>query len=318
MIILVILLVYGHFPIWSPYIISYYSETYFDAEIGPTALSIAGNASNDTEKVIRIMEWQSKNMRNIWNKCKAFSMGNLCITLFPPNVCIRLVGHDNPSWILFSRCGACEEYALIFTELAKSLNITARSIHNHGEDHNWVEVFIDNRWIVVDPSINRFNVSPSMYDLKWANRSYVYALDDYGNQIDITKRYTGTGTLIVNVESEGNTTVFVHSNSVKHNNPTDLNCTVSGNGTCKFEIGGNDYTIVAVTGEGIIFSDQKNIILDEGSTTIIDLSPKYLDISRSVPTSFVNILTILLLWFLIGFIGWEINIIKTAHKAINN
>lgn len=60
-------------------------------------------------------------------------------------------------WILASRCGACIEYSLLYRGLAVASNLTVRSVHNPGEDHNWDEVLINGSWVIVGPGWPKFN-----------------------------------------------------------------------------------------------------------------------------------------------------------------
>ena len=69
-------------------------------------------------------------------------------------------------------------------------------------------------------------------------------------------------------------------------------------------------------GEGIVFSDQKDVVLEEGKTTTIKLSPRNLDLLRSIPTPITNFLIIILLWIIFGFIDWETYQIKEQKRNI--
>jgi transglutaminase-like putative cysteine protease len=55
-------------------------------------------------------------------------------------------------------------------------------------DHVWVEVFINNHWVHVDPTEKRIN-QPLMYANEWnKDVNLVYALTDK-ETVDVTKAY---------------------------------------------------------------------------------------------------------------------------------
>ena len=55
-------------------------------------------------------------------------------------------------------------------------------------DHVWVEVFIDDGWVHVDPTTKRIN-EPLMYALGWKKDvNLVYAVTE-GQIVDVTKTY---------------------------------------------------------------------------------------------------------------------------------
>lgn len=58
-----------------------------------------------------------------------------------------------------TRQGVCQDYSHIFIGLARYLGIPARYANGlplgNGESHAWTEVYIDSKWIGVDPTENR-------------------------------------------------------------------------------------------------------------------------------------------------------------------
>jgi len=246
--------------------------------------NITGNATTDIEKAKAIYDWfgsNSGNMKNVWHKKILFQIYPLTINLEPPYLCIRLIKHKYSLWILTSRCGACEEYALLYMEMANEAGLKVRSIHNHGEEHNWDEVFIDGRWVIVDPSQRLFDPDPSIYELgRRLNISYVFALYPNSSIEDVTSRYTRTSTIKIKVTTnEGNVvpnaTVIVYS---KNYNPvgqfTGLTCKTDENGRCVFQLGGGKYKIEVIDSSVIPRLAEIELEVKEGSTITASLHAK--------------------------------------------
>ncbi len=301
------ILVYFLFPVYSPYIIKHYSEIN-EKRLSTIASGIAGNYSSKEEAVKKIMSWEKKIMVGVWGSnsfCGFFGSNNLCLVISPPYLCVRLVSHENPSWIITSRCGACEEHALLFAELANSINITTRSIHNHGEDHNWDEVWINDSWIAVNPSDNAYDVNLSQFGVgRKLNISYVFAIYPNGTEEDVTDRYNDTKinklTIFIKEQHDStkNVSVAVVSYSYKKDDLIANTCTVKPNEKCVFKLGVANYRIVAVKDGFLKFSDTKNIFLDKDTEMI--LQPDNLDIIASIPYYLVYLITAILFWILVG------------------
>lgn len=81
--------------------------------------------------------------------------------------------------------GDCTEYAQLFVTLSRLNGIPAREVsglvYGYGEDdskfygHAWAEVWLDNRWLEVDPGWNEFNVDASHLQLSEAS---IYSFND--------------------------------------------------------------------------------------------------------------------------------------------
>ena len=91
--------------------------------------------------------------------------------------------------VIKNKVGDCTEYAQLFVALARLNNIPAREVGGfaYGYDepessfygHAWAEVWIDNKWVEVDPGWNEFDVDASHLRL---SNSFDYGL---GNQIKL-------------------------------------------------------------------------------------------------------------------------------------
>jgi len=246
------------------------------------AKSIFENKTDDVSKVKAILKWQEENMLTSSTYANSYQIlfSNLNIIPKPPKICIRLSGQENPKWTLISKCGACEEDALAFMELAKLGNITVRSIHMDGEDHVFDEVLINGSWIIIDPTQgtrNGYNVSHDFFEKAWKlNISYAYAIYPNDTVEDVTYRYTNISNLTLKLidsrnNSVENATVLVFSNNRYDHWFTNLTCITDSRGTCKFTLGDGNYTIEA--NKGSLFGDAR-VALKEGTNQKVTLNVK--------------------------------------------
>lgn len=59
----------------------------------------------------------------------------------------------DPYWAAYYNTGACIELAAIFNETATQAGFKSRIVGTKNEDHAWNEVFLDSRWVHVDPTL---------------------------------------------------------------------------------------------------------------------------------------------------------------------
>lgn len=272
------------------------------------------NATNDVEKTKAILSWFDRsngNIKNTYGKKLLLEMYPLHIFLEKPYFCIRIIQHKYPLWILTSHCGACGEYSLLFREMANAANLNVRSIHNPGEDHNWDEVLIDGKWIIVDPTrVNLlhnstgFNYSAFDYEIgRGLNISYVFAEYPNGNEEDISYRYTNLSRITFTlIDRRGsfisNAVIYAISNNLKNIQiDTMLNCTTNEKGQCSLTIGGGNYKFIAKTNDFIPLSNETSKIIEENKKYNVTLILKR-DILKSQQLSQIFLIVIIiLLWF---------------------
>ncbi len=280
--ILIPLLMLFLFPTYSPFIVGSIADSNED-RVESLAEKITKNSESDIEKARALYNWSYRgagNIAGVYNKDILLRIYPLNIYSEYPYFCIRLKGHDNPLWVLTSRCGACDEYSLIYMELADAAGLNVRSIHNRGEDHNWDEVIIDDNSIIVDPSWPKYNSSHSFYDNRRGgevNLSYAYALYPNGTKKDVTRDYTEVGNItlrLLNAQEENlpNISVQVFSNNYKKGTNTGLSCTSNGNGECTFTLGGGNYTFKAEQ-ESLInpLFNRTTLSVEEGKNKTINI-----------------------------------------------
>ena len=282
---------------------------------------IISNYTDDFNKTITILKWFDKGSGNIDNILKnpnILQVYPLHVYLYQPYYCIRLNGHNNSKWILKSRCGACEEYAMFFMQIADTSNLTVRSIHDRGYDHNWDEVLINGEWVVVDPSIvdlennqTGFNISRSYFDNNWGRlgMSYVYALYPNGTMEDVTYRYTNVSNLTIIAFDESknaipNVNIRILSHNHKKNVDTDLILTTNSKGKNNLKIGGGSYTIISKINDGnmnLINKTTINIVENKNISLPIILRKDNFWWTQNIPYRMTSIILIILYSFLLWF-----------------
>lgn len=282
---------------------------------------IISNYTDDFNKTITILKWFDKGSGNIDNILKnpnILQVYPLHVYLYQPYYCIRLDGHNNSKWILRSRCGACEEYAMFFMQIADTSNLTVRSIHDRGYDHNWDEVLINGEWVVVDPSIvdlennqTGFNISRSYFDNNWGRlgMSYVYALYPNGTMEDVTYRYTNVSNLTIITFDESknaipNVNIRILSHNHKKNVDTDLILTTNSKGKNNLKIGGGSYTIISKINDGnmnLINKTTINVFENKNISLPIILRKDNFWWTQNIPYRMTLIILIILYSFLLWF-----------------
>lgn len=103
-----------------------------------------------------------------------------------------------PIQIIHQCNGRCGEFALLYNGLLLANGYKSRIVidcstlkdktKKAAGDHVWVEVFINNRWVHVDPTEKRID-QPLMYVKEWnKDVNMIYALTDK-EIVDVTKTY---------------------------------------------------------------------------------------------------------------------------------
>jgi hypothetical protein len=261
---------------FGPFAWVYLNSTFFGRqEILNTARAIASKESSQEKILDLIADWLKEHM--------TYDTKSSYFYPVPPFLLWRMSSPD-PAWVMTIKRGGCEEYAILFTEMARSVGIESRVVHNPSEDHVWSEVFINGSWTHFDPTLskgNRFN-NPGLYERSrekggWGKQlSYVFFIDNNGTQQDITERYTSTGRLIIKVEKDNapveNAKVIVKSRFLMENSPSyRVPLFVSekytnATGLCSFDLGGNNFTVIAQLGTVFGYKDETIVHLNENDS----------------------------------------------------
>ena len=123
----------------------------------------------------------------VLQKMLSYYLANFTYSLSVPGI-TRWNGAKNEPLAVFWRekQGFCEYYATLATLVLRRLNIPARyvtgfanpevveglpySIFRRKHSHAWVEAYVDNRWVIFDPTppiLPQFAESPSWWSVKW-------------------------------------------------------------------------------------------------------------------------------------------------------
>ena len=269
-------------------------------EITNVGIDVTKNVVGDKNKAFAISDWitPSENNAGIQFDDKSWDV-NL----------VNHLGLRSPEITFFMRRGLCLEFAEIFVLMAEAVGMQARVVGTSGESHAWVEIYSNGRWINYDPYLKRYDSydNPGYYendldDGKYHKRlSYVYYRDETGELIDLTKKYTQTGELIVSVTNNGQPSdaeMTIKSHHLKESIGGDwqpLNAfigTADFRGNFQAELGGNHYTVMAEKFDFpylTIFRATEEIDLEEGKKTEIELK-----LQPEVVTETVTIIVIVI------------------------
>jgi len=221
-------------------------------EIQRISQLVIHNESNSIKILHNIADWLDENIE--YDQSKSYQFGWLKIRRkIPPNA----------QYTVIVKRGACEEYAVLFKAISCELGFDCRVIHNPGEDHSWNEVMINGSWIHFDSTLtsdNRFNntghYERPRFEGGWGKKlSYVFFQDKIGEQYEVTKKYTNTGTLIIEFNNSKfpifDIDLIIKSKSLmewkpdKYKNPIKaLKKNNNDVGQYQLELGGNNYIIV--------------------------------------------------------------------------
>lgn len=250
------------------------SQLYGQQTINQVAHQLAANESDPIAILNNIADWEHDHI----------TYDEHLIYSYPVSPFMLLRSSD-PAWIMTIRRGGCGETASLFSAMAQSAGIESRIIQNPGEDHGWCEVLVNNTWTMFDPGLgknDRFNNS-GFYERNmpqgWGKPlSFVYTKAPNGTIIDVSKTYTNTGQLNVQVLKDNlpvsHAKVIIQSHSLVDNfgwkeplvaveNFTDEQ------GVCKFSLGGNNYTVISELGSIFGFKNETVVSLIEGGSLSI-------------------------------------------------
>ncbi|PWJ65819.1 Transglutaminase-like superfamily protein [Fibrobacter sp. UWB8] len=151
-------------------------------DIVPTDSISANSAATDSAAPAKSMPDSL-----VLQKMLAYYLANFTYSLSVPGM-TRWNGAKNEPLAVFWRekQGFCEYYATLATLVLRRLNIPARyvtgfanpevveglpySIFRRKHSHAWVEAYVDNRWVIFDPTppiLPQFAESPSWWSVKW-------------------------------------------------------------------------------------------------------------------------------------------------------
>lgn len=219
---------------------------------------------------------------------------------------------NDPYWIAHYNAGACHELAILFNETVTRAGFNSRIVYTNAEDHVWNEVFLDEQWVHVDPTLyyhyyrNGWNFSNSWFDTPeiyqgpnfWHNGySQVFVL---GTNQDISKNYLKMGNLSL-ITSDNVDKIVIKP--VTFARDIELPGNTS---TCSISLGEKEYfikTIIFDSNPIFVYEDSGYATVRENETTVLYLeSPTKILYWPMVMT----ILCILILLSLFIFIYYNI------------
>ena len=115
------------------------------------------NQTNDTyKKLEKIAIWEGKNIWYVYGTDPSLKIGNYEFYTSDLSLRVRVKGGqftNDPKWIAYYKVGGCGELASLFSYVANRAGFKTRVINDPGIDHSWVEIKINDSWVVADPTI---------------------------------------------------------------------------------------------------------------------------------------------------------------------
>ncbi len=317
-IILAVLSIILFMELYMPLIMHWSSEYYIKDKLKEFSNNYTQNIPSTEDKATALLRWEYANYKGV------YTYGQLPFIPFIRykgsnfKICQRTDKDNDPSWIFFSKCGACGESAMLYAELVSAIGLKSRVIKNPGEDHSWDEVLINNTWIVMDPSWNATNVPRSYYG-EAKNLSYVF-YEENGRITDITREYTNkTGVLIIKIpEKYKNPDIKVISHFLSPHRDSEYNCRWINN-TCEAQLGINNYTLIVTAGKFIRMYDKQETSVEQDSIKELEFKPNRIYLVPLIQNKItVFILCFLLVVFFWGCMGIVHSLFKTKKYFTSN
>ena len=197
---------------------------------------------------------------------------------------LSLLFCEDPYLIAYYKTGACGALAVLFNKTATEAGYNSRIVGTQAEDHVWNEVYLDNQWVHVDPTLYYHSSKGDLrFENLWFNHPSAYSeLNWYGGyskilvkdaKEDISSRYLCLSNISVNFLEPADR---IKVKPIGGKGPYSLEDTVD-NTTYAFSIGSKDYSITAekdVIPYLLIKEDICNFTAVKNSTLQLELSPK--------------------------------------------
>jgi|GEM_PF-1576661 hypothetical protein len=177
------------------------------------------NATKGTiEKLEMVAKWEAENIDYVYGIDLDFSLGGYAFYSINEKLKIRPIQspyNNDPKWIAYYKVGGCGELASFFYEVAKRAGFEVRVVEDNGIDHAWVEVKINDSWVVADPTIYWLYVGDpknnSGWNKLWFNNKSWYELwrfsrvvtrSQNGTILDLTANYTRIYNVTISIDPE--------------------------------------------------------------------------------------------------------------------
>ncbi len=182
----IILLVVVTIQMFGTCIIRFLCGKYIDTKIKDVVQKELCNLTTESEKIQVLSKWFKDNIDYVQLNDIFFNLLRNSWCGVPPEITFAM------------KKGRCGEWASLYLKLLKYTNMTGRIV-NFVEDHEIVEVLINNTWVPVEPS---GGISSYGYYKTSRNISKAYAIEENGRIKDVTVNYADTGFLIIKVRKE--------------------------------------------------------------------------------------------------------------------
>lgn len=192
----------------------------------------------------------------------------------------------NPHFITYYKTGACGELAVLFNKTASEAGFKSRIVRTTAEDHAWNEVYVDDQWVHVDPTLYYhystgeypsyegiwYNYPSAYSELNWHGGYSKIFVD--GTKEDVSSRYANVGNVAVSFLEPADRIKVKPIGANRHSFEDNIE-----EPQYVFDIGRKDYSITAekdVIPYLLVKQDTCNFTAIENTTVQVELSPKTL------------------------------------------
>ena len=189
---------------------------------------------------------------------------------------------EDPYRIAYYKTGACGELAILFNKVATEANLNSRMVKTSAEDHMWNEVYLDGRWVHVDPTLYyHYSKGILEYEKLWFDHPSAYSelgwyggyskVFVHGTKLDVSSKYFNISNISVNFLEPADR---IRVKPIAGNRYS-FEDTIEGF-QYSFDIGCKEYSITAekdVIPSFLVMQDTCNFTAVDNATIQVELSP---------------------------------------------
>lgn len=189
---------------------------------------------------------------------------------------------EDPYRIAYYKTGACGELAILFNKVATEADLNSRMVKTSAEDHMWNEVYLDGRWVHVDPTLYyHYSKGTLEYEKLWFDHPSAYSelgwyggyskVFVHGTKTDVSSKYINISNISVNFLEPADR---IRVKPIAGNRYS-FEDTIEGV-QYSFDIGCKEYSITAekdVIPYFLVMQDTCNFTAVDSATIQVELSP---------------------------------------------
>jgi len=205
-------------------------------EVKAISKELTWGVDNEYEKVKIILNWINLSFKELYHT--SGHLGNIYYSnKYGLIFCPREIA-EYSSWVFFTQCGKCGEYSFLFNNMANASGLKSRIVTG-SEDHSWNELFVENRWVIVDPSLLAYDSETVNLPIEnYLNHRYYFAEYPNRTKVELTIKYLNeTCKLMINsTPIKNDLKIYLDGKPVV--------CDFNSNNFCEINIKAGNYTII--------------------------------------------------------------------------